>query len=65
MNLIDFVEEKEKKENLENFQVCDNVKDHVVSKEGEKERLQVFRGDVISKKVSNIGATFTVRKISF
>ncbi|MBE0461605.1 MAG: 50S ribosomal protein L19 [Candidatus Aminicenantes bacterium] len=65
MNLIDFVEEKEKKENLENFQVGDNVKVHVVIKEGEKERIQVFRGDVISKKGSNIGATFTVRKISF
>ncbi len=33
-------------------------------KEGEKERVQVFQGDVIAKKGKGINGTFTVRKVS-
>ena len=65
MNLIDRVEEKQMKENVGSFNVGDTVKVHVVIREGEKERIQVFRGDVISKKGSGPSATFTVRKMSF
>jgi len=45
--------------------VGDTVKVHVIIREGEKERIQVFRGDVIAKKHSGATETFTVRKISF
>lgn len=65
MNLIDMVEKKELKENIETFNVGDTVKVHVIIREGEKERIQVFRGDVIAKKHSGSMETFTVRKISF
>jgi large subunit ribosomal protein L19 len=65
MNLIDLVEEKEKKTDLEPFAVGDTVKVHVIIKEGDKERIQVFRGDVISKRGTGLGASFTVRKVSF
>ncbi|HUU38291.1 MAG TPA: 50S ribosomal protein L19 [Candidatus Desulfaltia sp.] len=65
MSLIDVVEEKERKADLEPFAVGDTVKVHVVIKEGDKERIQVFKGDVISKRGRSLGATFTVRKISF
>lgn len=65
MNLINMVEEKQIKENVDSFNVGDTVKVHVVIREGEKERIQIFRGDVISKKGSGPNATFTVRKISF
>jgi large subunit ribosomal protein L19 len=65
MNLIDMVEKKELKDNIESFNVGDTVKVHVIIREGEKERIQVFRGDVIAKKHSGPTATFTVRKISF
>jgi large subunit ribosomal protein L19 len=37
----------------------------VIIKEGDKERVQVFQGDVIAKRGFSTGATFTVRKISF
>jgi large subunit ribosomal protein L19 len=65
MSLIDLVEEKERRTDLEPLAVGDTVKVHVIIKEGDKERIQVFRGDVISKRGSGLGATFTVRKISF
>jgi large subunit ribosomal protein L19 len=65
MNLINFVEEKQIKENVGSFNVGDTVKVHVVIREGEKERIQIFHGDVISKKGTGPTASFTVRKISF
>lgn len=65
MNLIELVEQKQIKEDVDSFNVGDTVKVHVVIREGDKERIQIFRGDVISKKGSGAEATFTVRKISF
>ena len=65
MNQIENVEEKYLKKDIEDFNVGDNVKVHVVIREGEKERIQIFRGDVITKRGSGLGSTFTVRKISF
>jgi large subunit ribosomal protein L19 len=59
------VEEKERKTDLEPFNIGDTVKVHVIIKEGDKERIQVFKGDVISKRGIGLGASFTVRKISF
>jgi large subunit ribosomal protein L19 len=38
---------------------------HVKIKEGEKERIQVFQGVVISKRKGTTNATFTVRKVSY
>ena len=43
----------------------DNVKVHVKIKEGEKERVQIFQGVVISKRKGSTNATFTVRKVSY
>jgi large subunit ribosomal protein L19 len=65
MNLIDKVEEKQLKQDITDFNIGDNVKVHVVIREGDKERIQVFRGDVIARKGSGVRETFTVRKISF
>jgi large subunit ribosomal protein L19 len=65
MSLIDVAEEKERRTDLEPFGVGDTVKVHVIIKEGDKERIQVFKGDVIAKKGSGLGTTFTVRKVSF
>ncbi len=65
MNLIDVVEEKHSSKNKESFKVGDTVKVHVIIREGNKERVQVFQGDVIAKRGAGLGATFTVRKTSF
>ena len=42
----------------------DTVDVHYRVKEGDKERTQIFRGVVISRKGSGINESFTVRKIS-
>lgn len=65
MNIIDTVEEKQLNKDVVAFNVGDTVKVHVVIREGDKERIQVFRGDVIAHKGKGAGASFTVRKISF
>ena len=50
---------------LPNFRAGDQVRVHYRIREGEKERVQVFQGVVIRNGRGGIGATFTVRKVSF
>jgi large subunit ribosomal protein L19 len=50
---------------LPEFAPGDTVKVHVKIKEGEKERIQVFQGVVISKRNGTTNATFIVRKVSY
>lgn len=46
------------------FKAGDNISVHYKIIEGAKERIQIFRGDVIQVKGSGLTRTFTVRKIS-
>ena len=51
---------------LPEFNVGDTVKVHQKIREGEKERIQIFQGVVISRTGgTQHTATFTVRKVSF
>ncbi|WP_029513002.1 50S ribosomal protein L19 [Mycoplasmopsis iners] len=63
--LIELVESSQLRTDHPEFRVGDNVKVHVRIREGEKERIQIFEGLVISKKESGTRETFTVRKVSF
>ena len=47
-----------------NFKAGDTITVYYKIKEGEKERIQFFKGDVIQKKGSGTTETFTIRKIS-
>jgi|TARA_B100000780_G_scaffold784_1_gene634 large subunit ribosomal protein L19 len=49
---------------LPNFKSGDNITVYYKIKEGEKERIQFFKGDVIQRKGSGTTETFTIRKIS-
>ncbi|MCK5124741.1 MAG: 50S ribosomal protein L19 [candidate division Zixibacteria bacterium] len=49
---------------LPEFSSGDTVVVHYKIKEGDKERIQVFKGTVISRRGSGTGKSFTVRKIS-
>ena len=46
------------------FKAGDNVSVSYKIIEGNKERIQVFRGDVIQRNGSGVTETFTVRKLS-
>jgi large subunit ribosomal protein L19 len=65
MNAIDFVHEQmSTKANLPNFKAGDNVTVNYKIQEGNKERIQSFKGDVIKRQGTGATATFTVRKVS-
>lgn len=45
--------------------VGNNVKVYQKVKEGNRERVQMFEGTIIKKQGGGIGATFTVRRLSY
>lgn len=49
---------------LPNFSAGDTITVHYKIKEGNKERIQQFRGVVLQRRGSGITETFTVRKMS-
>jgi len=51
-------------EGRDQFKVGDGVKVHVRVREGDKERIQIFAGIVISRKGSGVHESFTVRRIA-
>lgn len=58
------VESAEVRGDIPAFSPGDTVKVHVKVKEGDKERIQIFQGVVISRKGGGSRQMFTVRKIS-
>jgi large subunit ribosomal protein L19 len=65
MEKIKQLEKEMMRLDLPHFIPGDTVKVHVKIKEGEKERIQVFQGVVISKRKGSTNASFTVRKVSY
>jgi len=65
MNHMETIEKEQMRMDLPDFAVGDTVKVHFKIVEGEKERIQVFEGVVIRKRKGGVGATFTVRKVSY
>lgn len=65
MDLVRRVTLGRQKQNVtQSFRAGDTVEVSVRVKEGEKDRLQIFRGVVIQLRGSGMGKTFTVRKMS-
>jgi large subunit ribosomal protein L19 len=65
MNAITYVHEQMSgKKDFPKFKPGDNVTVNYKIIEGNKERIQSFKGDVIKKQGTGHTATFTVRKIS-
>lgn len=61
--LIQIVEDKVAKPEVDAFEIGDTVDVHVRILEGNKERVQIFNGTVISRQGEGIRETFTVRRI--
>ena len=65
MNAIDFVHEQlTGKKDFPAFKAGDNITVNYKIVEGNKERIQSFKGDVIKRQGNGATSSFTVRKIS-
>jgi len=49
---------------IPSFRPGDRIKVNIRVREGDRERLQAFQGDVIRKRGGGPGSTFTVRRVS-
>ncbi len=65
MNILDQIQKESMRLDIPGFSPGDTVKVHVKIKEGEKERIQVFQGVVISRRGEKSHASFKVRKVSY
>jgi len=65
MQKTDIVESEYLRDDIPDFRPGDTVKVHVRVVEGNRERIQVFQGVVISRKGGGTRETFAARKISF
>lgn len=64
MRLVDLVTKSQLKTDLPDIRSGSTVKVHVKIQEGDKSRIQIFEGLVVSKQGGGINEVFTVRKIS-
>ena len=64
MRRIAQIEKNYLRDDIPAFKSGDTLRVHVKIKEGDKERIQVFQGTVISRRGGGTSETFTVRKIS-
>ena len=64
MTLLREVTSDQLKTDIPEFGAGDTLRIHVRVIEGEKERTQIFEGDVIQRKGSGIHATYTIRKVT-
>jgi large subunit ribosomal protein L19 len=65
MKSTDFVDSQSLRTDIPNFGPGDEVKVHVKVVEGNKERVQVFQGNIIRRQGGGVHETYTVRKLSY
>ena len=65
MKSTDFVDNQSMRTDIPEFSPGDEVKVHVKVVEGNKERVQIFQGNVIRRQGSGVAETYTVRKVSY
>lgn len=65
MDALKIISESSIKKELPEFNIGDTVRVHVNIREGERERIQMFEGTVITRKGSGVSETFTVRRVSY
>jgi large subunit ribosomal protein L19 len=65
MKSTDLVDNQYLRSDIPAFGPGDEVKVHVRVVEGNKERIQVFQGNIIAIQGSGVQETYTVRKVSY
>lgn len=64
MNKLQEIENEYLRSDMPDFRAGDTLRVHVKVREGNKERIQVFQGVVVSRRGSGTSESFTVRKMS-
>ncbi len=65
MNTLDGLDAQSQRTDIPDFRAGDTVKVHARVVEGNRSRVQIFQGVVISRQGGGLRETFKVRKISF
>ena len=65
MNRTDLIDQASLRTDIPDFAPGDTLKVHVRVVEGNKERVQVFQGNVIGRQGGGLQETYTVRKLSY
>ena len=65
MKSTDIIDAQSLRTDIPAFGPGDEVKVHVKVVEGNKERVQVFQGNVIARQGGGVHETYTVRKVSY
>lgn len=65
MNIIEVLEKEQLRTDIPDFKAGDTVKVYCKIIEGNRERIQVFEGVVISRSGSGVRENFTVRRVSY
>ena len=65
MNILDQLDAKSLRNDVPDFRAGDTLNVHVNIVEGNRSRVQVFKGFVVGRQGSGVRETFTVRKVSF
>ncbi|WP_349827600.1 50S ribosomal protein L19 [Brevibacterium litoralis] len=65
MHNLDQLDKKSLRDDVPEFRAGDTLDVHVNVVEGNRSRVQVFRGVVIRRQGESVRETFTVRKVSF
>ena len=65
MDLVKVIETENLNNKCTEVEIGDYVKAHLLIKEGNKERIQVFEGYVIARKGSGLSESITIRRLSY
>jgi len=65
MNTLDLLDAASVRADIPDFRAGDTLKVHVRVVEGNRSRVQIFKGIVIARQGSGLRETFTIRKVSF
>ena len=65
MDIIRQIEKEQFKADVPELRVGDTVRVHYRIKEGDKERIQIFEGNIIKIQGESVRRSFTVRRLSY
>ncbi len=65
MNMMQYVEREQMRMDIPFLRTGDKVRVHYRIREGDKVRVQVYEGVLIGQSRGGLGASITVRKVSF